>query len=55
MYYNNPTWPMFLSAYLLGFPFDLVHAFATAIFLWLISQPMLEKLDRIKMKYGMIE
>jgi len=55
MYYNNPTWPMFLSAYLLGFPFDLIHAFATAIFLWFISQPMLEKLDRIKLKYGMIE
>jgi energy-coupling factor transport system ATP-binding protein len=55
MYYNRPTWPMFLSAYILGFPFDLIHAAATVIFLWLISQPMLEKLDRIKLKYGMLE
>jgi energy-coupling factor transport system ATP-binding protein len=55
MFYDNPTWPMFLSAYLLGFPFDLVHASATVIFLWLIAQPMLEKLDRIKVKYGLIE
>jgi len=55
MFYDNPTWPMFLSAYLLGFPFDLVHASATVIFLWFIAQPMLEKLDRIKVKYGLIE
>lgn len=55
MYYSHPTWPMFLSSYLMGFPFDLVHAFATVIFLWFISQPMLEKLDRIKVKYGLIE
>lgn len=55
MYYSNPTWPMFLSAYLMGFPFDLVHALATVIFLWFISQPMLEKLDRIKVKYGLME
>ncbi len=55
MYNENPTWPMFLSAYLLGFPFDLVHASATVLFLWFISRPMLEKLDRIKVKYGLIE
>ena len=55
MFYDNPTWPMFLSAYLLGFPFDLVHASATVIFLWLIARPMLEKLERIKVKYGLLE
>lgn len=55
MYYDQPTWPMFLSAYLLGFPFDLIHAFATVIFLWFISQPMLEKLDRIKVRYNLIQ
>ena len=55
MYNDNPTWPMFLSAYLMGFPFDLVHASATVLFLWFISRPMLEKLDRIKVKYGLIE
>ena len=55
MYNDCPTWPMFLSAYLMGFPFDLVHASATAFFLWFCSRPMLEKLDRIKVKYGLIE
>ena len=55
MYQQNPTWSMFLMAYLNGFPFDLVHSAATVIFLWLISRPMLEKLDRIKVKYGLME
>ncbi|SHH98863.1 energy-coupling factor transport system ATP-binding protein [Sporobacter termitidis DSM 10068] len=55
LYNAHPTWPMFLSAYLMGFPFDLIHAAATAIFLWLASRPMLEKLDRIKVKYGLVE
>lgn len=55
MYNDHPTWPMFLSAYLMGFPFDLVHASATVFFLWFCSRPMLEKLDRIKVKYGLIE
>lgn len=55
MYQEHPTWPMFLAAYIQGFPFDLIHATATAFFLWFISRPMLEKLDRIKVKYGLVE
>lgn len=46
---------MLKMSYLTGFPMDVVHACATVIFLWIISQPMLEKLDRIKVKYGLIE
>ncbi len=42
-----------LTYYLTGFPMDLVHAFATVIFLWFGGLPMLEKLDRIKVKYGL--
>ncbi len=38
-----------------GLPIDLVHAAATVIFLWFASQPMLSKLDRIKVKYGLLE
>ena len=55
MYQENPTWPMFLLTYLQGVPFNLVHAAATVTFLSLISRPMLEKLDRIKLKYGLAE
>ncbi len=54
MYQNNPTWQMVLAAYITGFPMDLVHGAATAFFLWFLTDPMLEKFDRIKSKYGLI-
>lgn len=44
-----------LSYYATGFPLDAVHAAATALFLWFGAEPMLEKLDRIKTKYGLCE
>ena len=44
-----------LAIYMSGLPVDLVHATATLIFLWLVSRPMIEKLERIKAKYGIIE
>jgi len=51
----NPTPGMFLAAYLQGIPFDLVHAVATVTFMIIVAQPMLEKLDRIKVKYGLVD
>ena len=51
----KPVKEMFYLAYIQGIPFDLVHAAATVFFLWFISRPMLEKLDRIKTKYGILE
>jgi len=54
-YHSRPTMKVFFMAYLRGIPFDLVHATATVLFLWFAAQPMLEKLDRIKVKYGLIE
>jgi energy-coupling factor transport system ATP-binding protein len=44
-----------LSYYVSGFPMDCVQAAATAFFLWVAAEPMLEKLDRIKVKYGLVE
>ena len=44
-----------LAIYMSGLPVDLVHASATVIFLWIASKPMIEKMKRIKVKYGMIE
>lgn len=44
-----------LAYYLSGFPMDCVHAAATALFLWFAAEPLLEKLDRIKVKYGLAE
>ncbi|MBQ3134229.1 MAG: ATP-binding cassette domain-containing protein [Oscillospiraceae bacterium] len=39
--------------YTTGFPVDCVHAIATWLFLWFGAEPMLEKLERIKVKYGL--
>lgn len=43
------------AAFASGFWFDLVHAAATVFFLFILARPMLEKLDRIKAKYGLLE
>ncbi len=55
MYQANPTKEMIISAYITGIPLDLIHASSTAVFLWFIAEPMTEKLERIKLKYGLIE
>ena len=55
MYQANPNWQMILTAYITGIPADAVHALATVMFLWFLSESMLEKLDRVKVKYGLIE
>jgi energy-coupling factor transport system substrate-specific component len=44
-----------LSVYLMGIPFNAIHAAATVVFLLLLAGPMTEKLDRVKKKYGLIE
>ncbi len=44
-----------LTYYISGFPMDCVHAAGTVFFLWAAAEPMLEKLDRIKVKYGLVE
>jgi len=49
------TWKIVLAYYVTGLPMDLVHGAATAIILWFAALPMLEKLDRIKVKYGLVE
>ena len=40
---------------LAGLPMDLLQAAATVVFLWFFSQPLLDKLDRVKVKYGLME
>ena len=55
LFQANQTPAMFWPTIVQGIPFDLVHALATVTFLAVISRPMLEKLDRIKLKYGLVE
>lgn len=54
MYSQEVTWPAILAVYMSGLPFDLMHAAATVLFLWLLADEMQEKLLRIKKKYGLM-
>ena len=49
------NWNILLGYYVTGLPMDLIHAAATMIFLAVAAQPMLQKLDRIKVKYGLVK
>ncbi len=55
IFQSQPTWEIILSAYAAAIPSDLIHACATVIFLWLLSGPLLEKLERIRIKYGILD
>ncbi len=52
---SNFSWKALLATYISGFWFNIVHSISTVFFLFFISQPMIEKLDRVKIKYGLIE
>lgn len=43
------------AIYLSGLPFNAVHAVASALTIWLLSDPLLEKLGRLRTKYGLME
>ena len=49
------TLKMLMAYYISGLPMDLVHGFGTALFIMIAAEPMLEKMDRIKVKYGLVE
>ncbi len=55
MWTSDINWNILLSYYITGFPVDLVHASATVLTIWFAAEPMLEKFDRIKVKYGLVE
>ena len=52
---QNLNWEVIMAYYVSGLPMDLIHAAATVIFILIAAEPMLEKLDRIKVKYGLVE
>ena len=55
MFQGTPTLKMILTTYITGLAADSIHAASTVFFLWFLSETMLEKLDRVKVKYGLIE
>lgn len=55
MYSRDFTWETFRAVYISGFPFNVIHAVSTIIFLLFLAGPIDRKLDRIKKKYGIME
>ncbi len=49
----NPTFSMLVATLIAGVPFDLIHAVSTVFFLWFLGEPMIEKLERVKLKYNL--
>lgn len=54
MAYGRITKKSLIAFYISGAPVDLVHAVSTVLFLWILSRPLLEKLERVKRKYGLL-
>lgn len=52
---SHVTWGMILVSCAMGMPMDAVHALSTVVFLALAGPALLDKLERIKVKYGLIE
>ena len=43
-----------LGVYAAGVPFNAVFAFCTALTLFIFAKPLLQKLERVKLKYGIV-
>ena len=52
---TNINFKMIVSSCILGIPFDLIHAVSTVFFLWFAAEPMIEKIERVKIKYGLLD
>ena len=50
---DEPTREAFIDTYLAGIVINVIHGFTTALVLWFVALPMIHKLERIKIKYGM--
>jgi energy-coupling factor transport system substrate-specific component len=49
------TWQTIAAVYISSFWFDLTHGFSTLIFLLVLAKPWIKKINRIKIKYGLME
>ena len=46
------SWNTLRTLYITGLPYDIVHAFLAAFCMYVIGNPMIKKIERIKIKYG---
>lgn len=51
-YDNGFNYELFISAILSALPFTIIYAVSNLAFLWLMAKPFGEKLERIRIKYG---
>ncbi len=49
------NWNSMIAAFISGFPVNLSQGICTVLVMLLFGRPLLDKLDRIKVKYGMTE
>lgn len=49
------SWGSLLMYYASGVWFDMIHAIATVVFLAILADPMIEKIERVKKKYKILE
>ena len=54
-YVNTPTWEYILTTWTMGISFNVIHGASTAFFLYTCAPAMIEKLERIKQKYGILK
>ena len=53
MYTSQISRAALLAIYASGLPFNVIHASSTVIFLFFLYKPLLKKLERVKLKYGL--
>lgn len=47
-----PDWKMLTAYWISGLPFDMIHGATTVLFLAIGAKPILQKLERVKIKFG---
>jgi len=51
-YHNTLNWELYLAALATAVPYTILYSVSNFIFLWFMAKPFGEKLNRIKVKYG---
>jgi energy-coupling factor transport system substrate-specific component len=53
-YISPITWQTVGAAYVSSFTFDLSHGVCTFLVLWTLGEPWIKKLERVKVKFGLV-
>lgn len=53
-YIDPVTWPAVTAVYASSFFFDLSHGVCTFLVLWALAEPWTKKLNRVKVKFGLV-